>query len=55
MEKVARFYAASLETNPRALAYLTGRGLQPQTLKRFSIGYAPDSWNEVLRRFGAGG
>src|SRR3984885_14190559 len=54
MEKVARFYATTLETNPRALAYLAGRALEPQTLKRFSIGYAPDSWNEVLRRFGAG-
>ena len=54
MEKVARFYATSLESNPRAREYLAGRGLEPQTLKRFCIGYAPDSWNEVLRRFGAG-
>jgi DNA primase len=53
MEKVARFYAASLETNPRAREYLAGRGLEADTLKRFCIGYAPDSWNEVLRRFGA--
>jgi len=54
MEKVARFYAASLESNRRAQDYLSGRGLQPATLTRFGIGYAPDSWNEVLRRFGAG-
>jgi DNA primase len=53
MEKVARFYAATLETNPRAREYLAGRGLEADTLKRFCIGYAPDSWNEVLRRFGA--
>jgi DNA primase len=53
MEKVARFYASNLESNARAQQYLAGRGLQPDTLKRFSIGYAPDSWNEVLRRFGA--
>ncbi len=53
MEKVARFYATTLDTNPRAQEYLARRGLTPETLKRFSIGYAPDSWNEVLRRFGA--
>ncbi len=53
MEKVARFYAATLESNPRAREYLTGRGLLPETIKRFCIGYAPDSWNELLHRFGA--
>ncbi|MEJ0006512.1 MAG: DNA primase [Steroidobacteraceae bacterium] len=53
MEKVARFYATALSGNPRALEYLTRRGLEPETVKRFGIGYAPDSWNEVLRRFGA--
>jgi DNA primase len=53
MEKVARFYATTLESNPGARDYLARRGLTPQTLKRFDIGYAPDSWNEVLRRFGA--
>jgi DNA primase len=53
MEKVARFYATTLAANPRAQEYLKRRGLEPQTLERFAIGYAPDSWNEVLRRFGA--
>ncbi len=53
MAKVARFYASSLESNPRARDYVARRGLTPDTLKRFEIGYAPDSWNEVLRRFGA--
>jgi DNA primase len=54
MEKVARFYADTLQGNARAKEYLARRGLEPDTLKRFDIGYAPDSWNEVLRRFGAG-
>jgi DNA primase len=53
MEKVARFYADALQGNARAQEYLGRRGLEPDTLKRFGIGYAPDSWNEVLRRFGA--
>jgi DNA primase len=29
------------------------RGLTAETLERFQIGYAPNSWNEVLKRFGA--
>jgi DNA primase len=53
MEKVAQFFAGTLATNPRARDYLARRGLEPETIKRFAIGYAPDSWNEVLRRFGA--
>jgi DNA primase len=53
MEKVAQFFAGNLQTNPRARDYLAGRGLEPETVKRFCIGYAPDSWNEMLRRFGA--
>jgi DNA primase len=53
MEKVARFYADTLESNARARDYVARRGLTPDTVKRFGIGYAADSWNEVLRRFGA--
>ena len=50
--RVAGFYQEALATNERARAYLRGRGLEPATLERFRIGYAPDAWNEVLRRFG---
>jgi DNA primase len=53
MARVAGFYAASLAHEPRARDYLAQRGLTAQTLERFALGYAPDSWNEVLRRFGA--
>jgi DNA primase len=51
--RVAGYYQECLQSNQRARAYLTGRGLESATLERFRIGYAPDSWNEVLRRFGA--
>ena len=48
----------------RAREYLTGRGISPETIKKFRIGYAPDDFNamrdalkahfpeEVLRRSG---
>jgi DNA primase len=52
--KVAGFYADSLAREPRARAYLERRGLTAETVERFEIGYAANSWNEVLKRFGAG-
>jgi DNA primase len=51
--RVAGYYQESLRDNERASAYLRGRGLEPAIIERFRLGYAPDSWNEVLRRFGA--
>jgi DNA primase len=54
MARVARFYVECLAQEPRAREYLARRGLSAATLERFSIGYAPSSWNEVLRRFAAG-
>ena len=53
LARVARFYTEALTREPRASEYLRGRGLTSETLERFSIGYAPNSWNELLRRFGA--
>jgi DNA primase len=52
MARVAGFYAQSLAREARARDYLAQRGLTPATIERFAIGYAPNSWNEVLRRFG---
>jgi len=51
--RVTGYYQECLQDNERASAYLQGRGLDAAILERFRIGYAPDSWNEVLRRFGA--
>ena len=53
MARVARFYAQALAREPRARDYVATRGLTAETVERFAIGYAPNSWNELLRRFGA--
>ena len=53
MASVARYYREQLAREPRARDYLAKRGLSAETLERFTIGYAPNSWNELLRRFGA--
>jgi DNA primase len=52
MARVASFYGEQLTLEPRARDYLAKRGLTTATLERFAIGYAPNSWNELLRRFG---
>jgi DNA primase len=54
MSRVAKFYAETLAREPRAQEYLTRRGLTADTIAQFGIGYAPDSWNSVLKRFGTG-
>ena len=54
MGRVARHYADTLRKTPRAHDYALRRGLDTEILARFMIGYAADSWNDVLQKFGAG-
>ena len=54
MGRVAGFFADTLARDARAQTYVERRGLERETLEQFGIGYAPNSWNEVLRRFGTG-
>lgn len=48
-----RIYRAALKTDPRAVAYLKDRGIEGRTAARFAMGYAPDSWDTLLRALGA--
>jgi DNA primase len=52
MARVAQFYRDALRDDARAIEYLKGRGLSGETAATFGIGYAPDSWSAVLKRFG---
>jgi DNA primase len=53
MTRVAAYYANALAANERARTYLAQRGLSHETIERFGLGYAANSWNDVLRHFGA--
>jgi len=53
MARVASYWQDQLQLNERVLTYATTRrGLTKETIEKFGIGYALNSWNDVLRRFG---
>ncbi len=47
MARAVEFYVARLEASS-ALGYATGRGLTPETIQSWQLGYAPDDWRMVL-------
>jgi DNA primase len=53
MLRAARFFEQNLADNPRAQTYVQRRGIDANISARFSLGYAPDAWDSLLRRFGA--
>jgi DNA primase len=52
MAGIARFFEQNLADNARAQKYVSVRGIDAKTSSRFSLGYAPDSWDALLGRFG---
>jgi DNA primase len=52
MGRVAQFFSEQLAKDARAQEYVVNRGLTQETIERFGIGYAPNSWSDVLRKFG---
>ncbi len=53
MAHAARFFEQNLADSPRGRGYLDSRGIDAPTCAKFALGYAPDSWNALLNRFGA--
>ncbi|WP_160063294.1 DNA primase [Psychromonas sp. L1A2] len=54
MGDITRFYQQQLRTHSnseKVISYLKSRGLSGQTAKYFQIGYAPDGWDEVRKKF----
>jgi DNA primase len=51
LERTAKYYERYLWEAPKAekaRAYLTGRGLTEDVLRRFGVGMAPSAWDQVL-------
>jgi DNA primase len=53
MAKASRFFEQNLADSSRAHEYAKRRGLDAKTIANFALGYAPDSWDSLLKRFGA--
>jgi DNA primase len=53
LAEAADFFRSAFAGSESARAYAARRGLNSEYLERFGIGYAPDSWNELLRRLGS--
>jgi DNA primase len=47
LEKATMRYEGELKKNKEALLYLTNRGVTPETMAQFRIGYAPDEWRYI--------
>ncbi|MEP6546775.1 MAG: DNA primase [Gammaproteobacteria bacterium] len=52
MLRAARFFEQNLADSARAQAYVQRRGIDPTLSSKFSLGYAPDAWEALLKRFG---
>jgi DNA primase len=52
LAQVTQYWRDCLRESARAKEYLAGRGISPETCVKFAIGYAPDAWDALLRRFG---
>ena len=51
LERTAKFYERYLWEAPKAekaRAYLAGRGLREEVLRRFGVGMAPSAWDQVV-------
>jgi len=42
-----KYYQAKLKSSPQAIKYLKSRGLTGEIAKEFSIGFAPEGWNNL--------
>ena len=51
MKIANNFYQAQLRKSPKAIAYLKSRGLSGAIAKEFSIGYAPEGWQNLETAF----
>ena len=58
LEEAVVFYRHHLQQTPagkEAQAYLTQRGLLPETIEKFELGYAPDTWAAGFNYFSGKG
>ena len=48
--EVVRFYREALRQSAEAQAYLKKRGIKPDYIEKFLLGYAPEGWDTLTKR-----
>lgn len=51
MARAARYYYEQLKRSPKAIDYLKRRGVSGEIAQKFTIGYAPDGWQNLEASF----
>lgn len=51
--EAAKLYARYLNQAPEAQAYLQQRGLSPEVVQQYGLGFAPDDWHITSQQFAA--
>ena len=46
--EAGRFFFSNLKSNKMAMEYFLNRDIRLETIKKFGLGYAKDSWNSLL-------
>lgn len=52
LKKAAEFYQAQLQLHQPAKSYLQQRGVNEEMIRRFGLGYAPNSWDFLKTKIG---
>jgi DNA primase len=52
LREASRFYRAQLREHPPAIEYLKQRGITGEVARDFELGYAPESWDSLVRALG---
>lgn len=55
MKEAARLFFKQLANHENARAYLTKRGLSEKIMRKFGMGFAPDSWDFLLKALKSAG
>lgn len=51
LHQAQQFYQSQLRQSLPALNYLRQRGIKPETIQKFDLGWAPDEWQALARVF----
>ena len=46
--EAAKFFFSNLMNNQNAYVYFLNRGIKEETIKKFGLGFANDSWNSLM-------